>query len=190
MQHPRQEPGGRDITAVTAPKLIDQVKLFEESGLIINDVDLNLSQRLSAVNAATLQDGYKIHKTCYDRYNNNHFDRAMDRKRKRELDLADHETVGANTRAKAGPSLAFGAELCFYCGGPAIENHRRKDKSEPLYAAAGKGKSAKHVKDFTDNLEMMAKVLNDGRILRLLETDVRSRELFYHNRCHTRYCNR
>ena len=64
-----QEPGGRDITAVTAPKLIDQLKLFEDNGLIINDVDLNVSQRLSNVNAATLQDGCKIHKTCYDRYN-------------------------------------------------------------------------------------------------------------------------
>ncbi|XP_056136516.1 uncharacterized protein LOC130113025 [Lampris incognitus] len=37
---------------------------------------------------------------------------------------------------------------------------------------------------------MMAKVLNDGKILRLLETDVRSRELFYHRKCHSRYRNR
>ncbi|XP_056128934.1 uncharacterized protein LOC130127994 isoform X1 [Lampris incognitus] len=185
-----KESGGRDITAVTAPKLLHQVKLFEESGLITNDADINLSQRLSAVNAETLQDGYKIHKSCYDRYNNSHFNCAKDRKRKRELDLADHQTIGANTRAKAGPSLAFGAELCFYCEEPAIENPRKKDKSEPLLAAAGKEKSAKHVKDFTDNLEMMAKVLNDGKILRLLETDVRSRELFYHRKCHSRYRNR
>ena len=60
----------------------------------------------------------------------------------------------------------------------------------PLHAAGSKKISSDYVDEFSETLRKMATKLGNMKLLALLDRDVRSSELYYHNHCHTDFNNK
>ena len=142
--------------------------------LLLGSIDVNMRKH-----------PFVIHKKCYDQYNRSKLERAKSKRRK--VEDTNYE-VERETRRKSKPqsdTVAFGERVCMFCLRPDEFNPRlpKETFKYKLVAAAAYKRSSKHVENFSRNLRCKAEVLQDGRILRLLETDARANELYYHKHC-------
>ena len=133
------------------------------------------------------QHDYAVHKTCYDKFNKPHLDRAVKGKRRKTEGESSR-----TTRSQLPPPAEKFAELCLYCGEPAKDDPRHPERSNPLHAAVAHKKDSSHVNEFTDRVRKMPIELGNMKVLNTMERDVRAIQFLYHNGCHTsfkrRYC--
>ena len=99
-------------------------------------------------------------------------------------------TTQVKTRAQASKSVSFGSEVCLFCEKPDQCDRRKPQLNNRLHAAASREVSSQYVDDFTSKMRQMAAKLEDSRILSLLDTDVRSAELYYHLSCYNLFVKR
>ena len=182
------------MTAVTGTKLADQLIKFEEiPGYLSDDIkDRLLSRNVKEFLLHTV--GLKVHKVCYDKFNNSKYERALERK-KRVSSESTQVKGPPRTRRKSDHStkIQLGDELCMICDKPDEydEKNPSTTKGKKLHAAAGKQVASTYVDQFTEDLRQMAAALSDTKLLTRLETrDVRASELYYHNHCYGRYVKR
>ena len=161
-----EKPADKNFSEITIQKLTENLQRFDDENLLNSDIKSRLLSNGRQHLEETLRNGsYKYHKTCYDSFNETKFQRAM-RSKKRKLSIEGEPS--RSTRTKCSSSVAFAEELCMFCGGPEIIDHRRQHNSNPLHAAAGHFKSTGHVEDFTEKMKDMASKMGDTKILNLL----------------------
>ena len=128
--------------------------------------------------------GFKLHKQCYDRFNDSKLNRARStRKRKK----SSEGESGRVTRGQCPPSVLSKEQLCMYCGKPPRVDPKHYGNNVPLHAAAGKLIASEYVDTFTESLRTMAAKLGDTKLQNLLGSDIISSELYYHNPCHANF---
>ena len=140
----------------------------------------------------TTTPGLKVHKSCYDKYNNSKYDRAV-RSRSKRLSADSTQELGPpKTRQRSGTDehACFGEEKCMFCD--EMDTFDEKyGVGDKLHAAAGKHSSGTYVDDFTRDLRKMGAALGDTNLLVKLNTrDVRALELYYHLKCYAAYVRR
>ena len=182
------------LTDVTGPKLAEQlIKFGELKDYLPND----LVKRLLSIdlkNFISTTPGLKAHKSCYDKYNNSKYDRAV-RSRSKRLSSDSIQGLGPpRTRQKSGidEHACFGEEKCMFCDkADTFDEKHGRNVGDKLHAAAGKQSSGTYVDDFTRELRKMGAALGDTNLLVKLNTrDVRALELYYHLKCYTIYVRR
>lgn len=134
-----------------------------------------------------------IHKSCYDSFNEQKYQRAIRRKRSSSDESCDLvNTQPVKTRNQSGPPIEIGQQLCMHCGEPDKfdPKHPHRNKHMKLLAAAGKASSPDHVKEMTEETKMMASVIGDTKLLAQLTNDLRATERFYHAICRANFINR
>ena len=172
----------RLVTSNLAEKLVTHLHKFWLRDLLSQDLKDRLLKNGKKNLENTLKSGkFKIHKSCYDRFNPSKLKRYTSAK-KRKIEGESSR----NTRSHFSPTEQF-EELCMYCGKPASKDPKHADKSNPLHAAAGRKACVNYVDEFTSNVRHMATKLGDTKVLSLLGLDVRSSELYYHNICHANF---
>lgn len=72
---------------------------------------------------------FKLHKKCYDKFNNSKLDRAKSSRKRRRPSESDDSRL---TRGQCSSTVHFGEELCMYFG-------------------TGAHKDEKHSKNYVDN---------------------------------------
>lgn len=185
----------RKITETSAAFFARQIPKFAE---LEGELPEDMRERLVFIpdlKSFLLMGEYFYHKACYDRYNEQSYERAMKRNTKLLANKRDDEqsAISDRTRKKTGEIIPLGMEICLYCNEPDKFDKKHPDRTAclKLRVAAGKSVSHQHVLAFTNELRMMATKLQDTRILALLHTsDVRALELYYHLGCHSHYCRR
>ena len=179
----------------TAEKLARRLHEFNAADLLVSDRDLEVKGRLLIYDEHSLSQllksrRFKIHKGCYDRYNKTRFDKALGVKRKRIDREEARLSRTISTRAQSSPTVSFKEMLCMFCGGRQCIDKKHPERSKLLHAAASWKVLHPNVQEFSDNLRMMASKLQDSAVLTMLDTDVRSAELYYHLLCYNEYCKR
>ena len=128
--------------------------------------------------------GFKVHKTCYDKFNESKRTRANSAKKRKIEEGGDSSR---KTRSQCPPSVPFREEHYMYCGQPAKVDTKHPGNDNPLHVAAGKHIASDYVERFTDNERTIATKLGDTKILTILGSDVRSSELYYHSICYAKF---
>lgn len=174
-------------------------QFFDMPNLVPRVGESSIQKRLlvGSIEANLRKHPYVIHKSCYDRYNSSKLELAKSKRRKVEQ-ISDPASTSINasdreTRARsAEEKVAFGEQVCLFCLEPDKFNPRKPETSAKfkLMTAAAHKKSSDHVDSFSKNLRMKAEKLQDNKLLRLLDGDVRAKELYYHKRCLSEFNNR
>ncbi len=140
---------------------------------------------------------FVIHKACYDKFNDQKFERAKKRQFSKALSSEESQTKKIRTRQSSEHEghISFGQYVCMFCNekDKFDRKHANRTANLKLHAAGAGGQdmSAKAAESFTTELKEMAITLQDGKIIALLAAgDVRSLELYYHNNCYRSYRNR
>ena len=182
------------LTDITGPKLAEQLIKFGELQDYLPDDLVNRLLSIDLKNFISSTPGLKAHKSCYDKYNNSKYDRAVHSRSKRSSADSTQELGPPRTRQKSGTDkhVCFGEEKCMFCDeADTFDEKHGRHVSNKLHAAAGKQSSGTYVDDFTRDLRKMAAALRDTNLLVKLNTrDVRALELYYHLKCYTAYVRR
>ena len=135
---------------------------------------------------------FLIHKSCYDKFNKQKYERALRRKRpsSESSDLANLQPM--KTRHRSGETIDIGKMVCMHCDEPDKFDPKSPDRNKGfnLCAAAGKWESPEHVEAMTEETKMMAAVLGDTKVLALVTSDLRAAERYYHPVCRRDFKNR
>ena len=169
----------KPLTSTLAETFSKNVNAFHENNLLDADLIHLLIDGKDKLESELKNGSYHIHKNCLDKFNPSKLNRLLNTK-KRKI------SPNVNTRSNCPNNSQF-TEVCMYCEEPGHEDLKHSDRSRPLHAAAGKKKASGYVEQFTAEIHQMAVILEDSRMINLLDQDVRSSELFYHLQCHTLY---
>ena len=93
---------------------------------------------------------YRIHKACYDKFNESKRSRATSAKKRK---MEEGGKKSRPTRSQCSSSIPFGEEYCMYCELPAKDDIRHPENNNPLHAAASKHIASEYVDRFTDNVQ-------------------------------------
>ena len=138
-------------------------------------------------------EAFLIHKSCYSNFNNQKYQRALNRKRTSSDEGSNVVNVQPmKTRNRSGQKIEMGEQVCMHCGEPDKFNPKypNRNKHMQLRAAAEKKPSSEHVQEMTEDLRTMAATLEDTKLLAQLSNDLRATECFYHTFCRTDFIRR
>ena len=161
-----KERADKDITEYTAVALAKQLKKIDDDGVLSAELKDRLLRKGESYLVTVLKSGgFKLHKRCYDRFNDSKLNRAKSAGKRKKSNEGESSRV---TRAQCTPSVVFGEQLCMYCGKSALVDPKHCENSVPLHAAGGKHISSEYVDTFTESLRTMAAKLGDTKLQNLL----------------------
>ena len=99
--------------------------MFHDDGLLNLDLQNRLLAKGEEYLARRLETGsFKIHKSCYDKFNESKRNRAKSAKKRKSTD--DEPTIV--TRSQCPTPVSFGEELCMHCGAPEFVDPKKQEK--------------------------------------------------------------
>ena len=181
----------KDVSETLADNLATNLEKFNDKNIWDpkNDVNERLKEVLNSgtenLKRELKRRNYEVHKSCYDKFNKSHFERATLAKKRKS-----GESSITTTRSKCPTPAERFVEQCMYCGELAKDDPKHPERSNPLHAAASLKKDSSYVNEFTNRTREMATELGDIKVLNVLGNDVRSSELYYTNGCNVTFKRR